>query len=107
MKNRLRQLRYMQGETQQNIADKLSISRSTYSAYETEKHELTLESLVMLANYYDVSLDYIIYRSDIPKCNMQLSKEQLHLLELFSQLNIQNRQVLFTLIHSLLESQCY
>lgn len=105
MKNRLRQLRHIQGSTQQDLADKLSISRSTYSTYETGKHDLTVESLVLLADYYDVSIDYILYRSDIPKSNLTLSKEELCLLDLFSKLNIHKRQVLFTLIHSLLENK--
>lgn len=105
MENRLYQLRHMEGLTQQDIADKLSISRSTYSTYETGKHDLTLESLILLANYYDVSLDYILYRSNIPTCNITLSDDELRLLDLFSQLNVHKRKVLFTLIHSLLENK--
>lgn len=103
--NRLKEMRYRRGCTQQEIADQLSISRSAYSTYETGRHDFPLDGLILLADYYDVSLDYLICRSDIPKCDIELSPEELLLLKNFSRLTASNRNVLFTLLHSLIQNQ--
>ncbi len=103
--SRLREMRYRYGYTQQEVADQLSISRSAYSTYETGRHDFPLESLILLADFYDVSLDYLIFRSNIPKHEIPLSSEELMLLKGFSQLTPANRDVLFTLLHALTQTQ--
>lgn len=105
MKNRLSYLRHLSGLTQQDLADKLMIGRSTYSAYETGKHDFTLDSLILLADYYNVSLDYILCRSDIPKSNFILSETERFLLEAYSQLNTTNRQTLLAVAQALFNNQ--
>lgn len=66
----LKQLRERNGETQQQIADLLGISRSSYTKYESGMHEPSLESLDLLARHFNVSVDYLIGRDtclDIPQ----------------------------------------
>lgn len=56
---RIRNLREDHDLTQQNIADILHIGQRTYSDYESGKTRIPVDSLLILARYYDVSMDYI------------------------------------------------
>lgn len=56
---RLRDLREDSDKTQQEIADYLGTSAQHYGKYESGKAEIPLERAVLLAKYYNVSLDYI------------------------------------------------
>ena len=56
---RLRDLREDADKTQQEIADYLGTSAQHYGKYESGKAEIPLERAVLLAKYYNVSLDYI------------------------------------------------
>ena len=56
---RLRDLREDADNTQQEIADYLGTSSQHYGKYESGKAEIPLERAVLLAKYYNVSLDYI------------------------------------------------
>lgn len=62
-KDRLKELREDQGMTQEKIADKLNISRSMLSNYETGKFEPNLETLILIADFFNVSLDYLLGRT--------------------------------------------
>ena len=62
---RLRDLREDADKTQQEIADYLGTSAQHYGKYESGKAEIPLERAVMLAKYYNVSLDYIAGISSI------------------------------------------
>ena len=60
----IRNLREDNDKTQQELADYLHIKQTTYSKYELGKINIPIESLVKLADYYHVSLDYLVGRSD-------------------------------------------
>ena len=65
---RLKQLRSEQKLTQQNVADRLGVKLRTYQYYEggnDKAHRPDLETLVVLADMYGVSVDYLIGRSDV------------------------------------------
>jgi len=62
---RIKSLREDNDLTQQNIADLLHVSQRTYSDYETDKVRITVECLITLAKFYDVSLDYLSGCSNI------------------------------------------
>ena len=49
-------LRKLNNLTQQQVADYLSVSRSTYSRYETDDAEITFARLITLAELYQVSV---------------------------------------------------
>ena len=53
--------------TQQNIADLLHIGQRTYSDYESGKTRIPVDSLLILARHYDVSVDYISGASNVKK----------------------------------------
>ncbi len=52
---------------QKDIAKYLNVSQNTYSQYETGVISLTAEVLIKLADYYNVSIDYLLDRTDNPK----------------------------------------
>lgn len=62
MFRRIRDLREDADLTQENIAFLLCCSRSTYSRYEEGNREISINDLIKLANFYDVSLDYLVGR---------------------------------------------
>ncbi|MBS4931767.1 MAG: helix-turn-helix transcriptional regulator [Clostridiales bacterium] len=64
---RLKQLRIDKGITQKQIAEILGITVSGYQYYEHGKREISIKALTTLADYFDVSTDYLLGRSDDPK----------------------------------------
>ena len=54
---------------QKDIAKYLNVSQNTYSQYETGVISLTTEVLIKLADYYNVSVDYLLDRTDKPNIN--------------------------------------
>ena len=63
--DKLTALRKEQGSFQKEIADDLMISSSMLSSYEHGKHDPTLERLCRLADYYHVSTDYLLGRTQL------------------------------------------
>ena len=62
---RIREIREEFSLTQQNIADLLHIGQRTYSDYESGKTRIPVDSLLILAKHYNVSMDYITGASNI------------------------------------------
>lgn len=56
---RIRELREDNMYTQQKIADLLGIGQRTYCDYESGKTRIPVDSLIKLASFYNVSMDYI------------------------------------------------
>ena len=59
---RLRDLREDNDITQNQIALMLNIKQNTYSQYENGKREVPINILWKLADFYDVSIDYLVGR---------------------------------------------
>lgn len=64
--DRLKLLRNAKGLTQQNIADYLGISRPTYTRYETGEREPDQDTLLKLADFFEVTVDYLLGRDEVP-----------------------------------------
>ena len=62
--NRLKELREDNDIYQKDIAKYLNVDQSNYSKYELEKINIPTSILVKLADYYNTSIDYILYRTD-------------------------------------------
>ncbi|WP_374788052.1 helix-turn-helix domain-containing protein [Lactococcus lactis] len=58
----LKTLRKINGITQKELAEKLKIKQNSYSDWENGKSEPNIEMLVRLADYFDVSVDYLLGR---------------------------------------------
>jgi len=60
MGERLRELRLRRKISQEEVARHIGITRSAYSHYEINNRQPVYETLIKLAAYFDVSLDYMI-----------------------------------------------
>ncbi len=67
--NNLRNIREDKDLTQKDIAKILNVSQNTYSQYETGIISLTAETLIKLSDFYNVSIDYLLDRTNNPKIN--------------------------------------
>ena len=64
---RIRDMREDKDLTQKQIAEYLMCDQSLYSKYERGEREIPLNLLIKLADYYDVSIDYLVGRSSVSK----------------------------------------
>lgn len=64
---RIRDLREDSDKTQTEIAEHLGISQTMYARYERGANELPIRHLIKLADFYGVSTDYILGRTDNQK----------------------------------------
>ncbi|HEM9532901.1 TPA: helix-turn-helix transcriptional regulator [Streptococcus agalactiae] len=74
---KLREERKKRGFTQQEVADKIGINRGSYSNWENGKREPTLDNIIKLANILDVTVDYLLGRSDNFSNTIVLSKNNM------------------------------
>ena len=76
----LKELREDKDLKQKDIARDLNITQRNYSYYETSQTILNEDILQRLANYYNTSIDYILYRTDVrkpyPKSIVEDEKEE-------------------------------
>lgn len=59
---RLLELRKQHGLSQQQVADKINVSRSSYSQYELGIKQPTIQTLKLIADLYKCSIDYLVGR---------------------------------------------
>ncbi len=62
--SRLKELRQHNKVSQQELADLLGISTRAWRFYESGDREPNIHGLITLADYFNVSLDYLVGRSD-------------------------------------------
>lgn len=63
---RLKQLRNNKGLSQKELTDRLNLNRSTYARYETSSTQPDFQTLIKLAKFYNVSIDFLLGNSDDP-----------------------------------------
>ena len=66
---RLKEVRQDKGLSQKNLAIDLKISERNYQRYEHGEREPTASTLISLADYFGVSIDYLTGRTDKPEVN--------------------------------------
>ncbi len=62
--NRLKEIREDKDLFQKDIAEYLNVDQSNYSKYELEKINIPISILIKLADFYNTSVDYLVYRTD-------------------------------------------
>lgn len=65
--DRIKALRDIKGVTQKQVANDTGLSESTYQSYELARKEPSLNSAKKLAEYFNVSIDYLACRTDNPE----------------------------------------
>ena len=64
---RLKFLREKRGISQVRLAIELNLSQNSISRYETGQREMDYSTLIKVADYFNVSTDYLLERTDNPK----------------------------------------
>ncbi len=66
---RLRELRKERGISQLKLAMDLYLNQNSISRYESGEREADYATLILIADYFDVSIDYLLNRTDNPTMN--------------------------------------
>lgn len=79
---RLKELRIKSGLTQKELGDIIHVSKATICFYEKEVRTPTLENLIDLSDYFEVTIDYLLGRDVLVKDkehkkNIFISEEEL------------------------------
>ena len=98
MKN-LKKIRNEKNVTQIRLSIEAEVTQETISAYESGKAMPSAETLIKMANFLDVSVDYLLDRTDNPTINtLDNSNEDKELLNLYHQLNKEQKNDIITYI---------
>ncbi|KQX51996.1 XRE family transcriptional regulator [Paenibacillus sp. Root444D2] len=65
--DRIALLREKRGLTQEELSNKIGISRAALSHYETNRREPDYETINKIANFFNVTVDYLLGRTDQPQ----------------------------------------
>lgn len=79
---KIKELRKEKKATQQEIANLLGITRGAYANIENGRREPDIETLIKLADYFHVSVDYLLDRYEIPRLKFVDYNENLHPIDL-------------------------
>lgn len=66
---RLKEIRKSRKETQVSIAEKIGLTERQYQRLEANNSKPNYENLISLANYFNVSIDYLVGRTNNPEIN--------------------------------------
>lgn len=105
--NRLRDLREDKDMKQWQIAEILKMKQEQYQRYESGKRETPVHIMIKLADYYNVSLDYIAGRTNDKgglHCNY-LDPEQKKLLKAWEQLSSRQKSIVMANIEEFIERE--
>lgn len=97
--NKINQLRKLSGMTQEQLAEKLNVSRQTISKWESDSTSPDLESIVKISRIFHVSLDDLLKEGEAGVANK--TDEQITLEDLMK-INLHNRKMTLLLISGLI-----
>ena len=101
---RIRDLREDSDLTQEALCKKLYMHKTTYTNYEQGKHTVPLDFAVQLADFYQVSIDYIAGRTNFPQ-GMPVVAEETDCPKYFSDLTERNKGRVEQFVEQLYEQQ--
>ncbi len=100
MVRNLKTIRHTRGISQQTLATALGTTQQSINKYENHKIEPDINTLIALADYFDVTVDYLIGRTDE---NNQPLSESNGLLSKYKRLNKSEKICIDTLINTYIE----
>lgn len=104
MVKNLRKLRMSKGVSQQTLADYLGIAQQSFNRYEKDKIEPDIASLILLADYFNTTVDYLIGHTppEDPQ-ELELTKDEWALLRDYRQLSESERESIRLVINNYLK----
>lgn len=102
MLSRIKELRKDAHISQQQLADVIQISQQSINKYENHNVQPDLQTLIRIAEYFNVSVDYLIGFSDYPKRfsahEPPFTEEELQFLSLFNKLNAEEKESILLIL---------
>ena len=99
---KLKELRLKHNKIQLEIANYLNIPKSTYGKYELWSTQAPIEIYIKLANYYNVSLDYLLENPKPPKQFREFTLKEEELIDMYRELSEPNKEVILRNFYILL-----
>lgn len=100
---KLKELRMSKNLIQNDIAKILNIPKSTYARYELEVSEAPIEIYFRLANFYGVSLDYLLDNPNpVKEKKSEFSLHEEELIDIYRELSDFNKEVILRNMYILL-----
>ena len=102
----LRKLRDKTGTTQKQLAEAVNVSQQSINKYENHNIEPYIETLMQIADYFDVSVDYLIGHNEnsadaIKSDHISLSSNEAQLIEEYRKLSNNKKGIIKLLIENL------
>lgn len=99
---RLFELRTGEGLSQRDIAKIMNVSQGTYNNWENERTQPSIEQLIALAEYFSVSVDYLIGNSDdyVQSVSSAISSDEKCLLKYYRELSEPAKQGLLSFVQN-------
>ena len=96
MKNRMKELRTNKKLSMRDASSQLGLPLTTYCNYENGKRDPDSETLILLADFFGVSIDYMIGRGDEKEVKRQeaITKTEAELLRLFRSMSKEQRDLI-------------
>jgi transcriptional regulator with XRE-family HTH domain len=89
---KLIELRKKRNLTHDDLAKHLNITRQAYSYYESGKHEMNFDALCRVADYYNVTTDYLLDRANVT--NAPFDAEELTLVQNYRMLDKRGKETI-------------
>ena len=98
---KLQELRTQAGLTQRELAEKIGVKNYTVANWEQNRTEPAIKDLIDIANFFEVSIDYLIGReNELGEIIVlkNLTDSQIELLTLFNSLNSERKETFMKLL---------
>lgn len=96
--NILKRLREEKEITQIELSKKLNVSSRVLGYYESDRFPNDPQILIKLANYFNVSIDYLLGNEQIKSLKKELTPEEIQIIELYRELPRKDRDDVFEFI---------
>ena len=101
----LKVLRQEKGISQQQLADVILVSQQSINKYENHNVEPDIETLIKIADFFNVSLDYLVGRTDIREMvektkTSDLSDSEAYMVSRYRKLSDKQKKCIITLAES-------
>ena len=106
-KNRLKELREQKGLSRIEVSESIGIKTRTYLSYENFEREPNSEMLILLADFFDVTVDYLIGRSETQTAHLVTNAEQEQLLADYNKLNTHGKKKILDYLSDIITIEKY
>jgi transcriptional regulator with XRE-family HTH domain len=93
---RLKEIRNKKNITQIRLSVAAEVSQETISAYESGKALPSAETLIKIADFLDVSIDYLLERTDNPLVNSSIKDEDNEIINIYHSLDKNQKEDVLT-----------